>query len=181
MSREEAFEDVKSDIDTVFKGLKVLRKKILHTMDTKLNNHNILKQIEEKLDEIKKVLNSKIDNFHAELRKIYNNNIREKLNKLFLIVEKSYEFLEQEKINLYKSEKLKPFFLNDLGHDLRHYESYYEEILEKNVRKFKAGWEHDKVMKLVVSFEQNLAEIFKFNSQVELKYEPHIFVVNSRS
>ena len=34
------------------------------------------------------------------------------------------------------------------------------------MRKFKTGFEHDKVLKFIVSFEQNLAEIFKFNDRV---------------
>lgn len=97
---------------------------------------------------------------------------------MFFIVEKSYEFLEEEKIRLHKNKRLKPFFLNDLGHDLRHYESYYEEILEKNVRKFKAGFEEDKVLKLMVTFEQNLGEIFKFNTPFEVLHEPHLLFVH---
>lgn len=179
-NRDDAYKTIQSEIDMVFKGLKVLRRKIIHTMETKLGSHNGLQEIEEKLDEIKKMLNFKIDNFHTQLRRIYHNNIREKLNRLFGIVEKSEEFLEEERIRLIKSERLKPFFLNDLTHDLRHFESYYEEILEKNVRRFKAGFEHDRVLKLVVSFEQNLADIFKFNSQYEIEPEPHVFLSTSK-
>lgn len=92
-------------------------------------------------------------------------NIKKKLGELFLVVEKSYEFLEHERSKLIKTKKIKSFLTNDLSHELKYYESYFEELLGRNLRKFKTGVERDKVMKLAVAFEQNLNDIFNLSNQ----------------
>lgn len=63
--RNEAFEKIQIEIDNLFKGLKALRKKIVVTMETKINSHHGLSEIEEKLEQIKRTLNNKIDQFHS--------------------------------------------------------------------------------------------------------------------
>ena len=72
-------------------------------MDTNINSNEGLKDIEEKLKEIRKIINKKIDDFHLTLKQWYEKQIKQKLNDLFLIVERSHEFLEEEKIKLFKT------------------------------------------------------------------------------
>jgi hypothetical protein len=43
--RNAAFTKIQDDIDNLFKGLKALRKKIIQTMDTKVNSQHGLNEI----------------------------------------------------------------------------------------------------------------------------------------
>jgi hypothetical protein len=54
-----------------------------------------------------------------------------------------------------------------------------EEILEKQVKRFKEGFDDDNIMKLIVSFEINLKSIFSSTRQNQKKQtfdRPHLFV-----
>ncbi len=64
-------------------------------------------------------------------------------------------------------------------HERKYYKSYMEEILEKQVKRFKEGFDDDNIMKLIVSFEINLKSIFSSTRQNQKKQtfeRPHLFV-----
>lgn len=64
LPREDAFQKIQRTLETLFKGLKALRKKIIHAMDAKFSHLTVMSEVELKLDQLKRLLNSKIENFH---------------------------------------------------------------------------------------------------------------------
>jgi hypothetical protein len=161
LTLESALTRVKDMLGTVLKGLAALKKKLLGAMEAKTQGQLWLNEMQE----IKRIVNGKIDLLFADLTKIYEKSVMKKLIELFETVEESREFVEQECLKL--GPKLRPFFISDLEYDLKYYESCFEELEEKSTRKFKLGVQNDKIFKLVVNFEQNLQEIFQLETNSE--------------
>lgn len=64
LPRKEALNKINTNLEVLFKGLKALRKKIIFAMDTKISKLTGMTEIEMKLVQLKKLVNSKIENFH---------------------------------------------------------------------------------------------------------------------
>lgn len=50
-------------------------------------------------------------------------------------------------------------------HEVKYYDSYFNEIFIKKTRNFRSALQNDRILTLIVTFEQNLKKIFTFNPQ----------------
>lgn len=91
--------------------------------------------------------------------------MREKLEDLDDIIQKSEKVLKDElkKIKNNSSIPLGKYYTKDLLHDVKYYDSFFNEIFIKKTRNFRTGLQDDRILTLVVVFEQNLKKIFTFN------------------
>ena len=60
---------------------------------------------------------------------------------------------------------LSKYFTRDLMHEVKYYDSYFNEIFIKKTRNFRSALQNDRILTLIVTFEQNLKKIFTFNPQ----------------
>lgn len=80
--------------------------------------------------------------------------MREKLDELDEIIEKSEQFLQRE-INQLEERNyanLHLFFRNDFLHEVKYFESYFNEIFVKKIRSFKTAIENDRIFSLLINF-----------------------------
>ena len=119
-----------------------------------INNNPGLFQIETKLEDIRKLINEKIENFHNNIKRIYHEHVKEKLDELDDIISTSETLLQRQMKELEKDNprNLHIFFKNDFLYELSYYESYFNEIYVKKIRSFKTALENDRILTLVMSF-----------------------------
>ena len=77
-------------------GLQAVRARKNQEMDENINNNPGLVELESKMDEIGKLINMKLEQFRSNIKKAYSNHVREKLDELDEIIEKSEQFLQRE-------------------------------------------------------------------------------------
>lgn len=92
-------------------------------IEVNINNNPGLFEIESKLDEIRKLINEKVDNFHANIKRIYAEHVKEKLDELDEVIEKSEQLLQGAVGGLEQGERrqLRLFFRNDFIYELKYY------------------------------------------------------------
>ena len=109
----------------------------------------------------------KIDKLKEEINRKYVEDVREKLEELDDIIAKSQTVLKEEikKLRRDGSMSLGKFFYRDLLHEVKYYDSYFNQIFIKKTRNYRTGLEDDPIMALNVKFQQNLHRIFNFNQK----------------
>lgn len=60
------------------------------------------------------------------------------------------------------------FYKNDFLHEVKYFESYFNEIFVKKIRSFKTAIENDRIFSLLTNFEQSLEKIFTISKTTPL-------------
>jgi hypothetical protein len=84
----------------------------------------------------------------------HSNHVREKLDELDEVIEKSEQLLQREVSRLEEKNYagLHLFFKNDFLHEVKYFESYFNEIFVKKIRSFKTAIENDRIFSLLTNF-----------------------------
>jgi hypothetical protein len=161
-----AVEEAKEQLRICINQLELTRLRKNADMESYMRNNIVLIEIEMRLKEINNLINQKIEEFKQEINKIYAEHVKEKLEDLDDIMKKSKKNLEKE-LSLLKEKpgkSLARFYTRDLLHDIKYFDSYFNEIFIKKTRNFRTGLQNDRILTLIVTFQQNLKKIFTFNA-----------------
>lgn len=126
-----------------------------------VNNPGLV-ELEAKLDEIGKLISAKLEAFRSNIKQAYSNHVREKLDELDEVIERSEQLLQREVNRLEERDLggLHLFFKHDFLHEVKYFESYFNEIFVKKIRSFKTAIENHRIFSLLTNFEQSLEKIF---------------------
>lgn len=96
--------------------------------------------------------------------------MREKLDELDEVIEKSEQMLQREVKRLEERDMggLHLFFKHDFLHEVKYFDSYFNEIFVKKIRSFKTAIENDRIFSLLTNFEQSLEKIFTISRATPL-------------